>query len=892
MLRHVWNCEHLAKGLYWCFQCQKPERVGKFQCRRCQSGSSKTDRIATVAKKMFSALGSKRGIEKSPMSQFEERGFGLSKISEASGSWNSGRISEESMNQTQPSYLDPPYLPELPNSYVSEMENTYVVPEMSDGCTGLSQELPAASVTESSSQNKSTGSQNRVSKTEGASSISHTPWATPHFGSADSRESPRPTRSILPRLNTNTIFEGQNSSHPINIDSAYSNDSSYPMSAIVVSPMSPTGGFDFGTFDALDVSPTDSEASGKSLFTDSGYSSATFESSWNGSDQDFDVMQDHQNIKGKTDSQLTPTSTEKFLGWNSASTDPLILPQISEVTRVNTMTSFDDMTAIHSASRCNLPEKSRNLSPHWLDAQSLVNSFSEVLNEHIRHSRSSLKQMASNSITRELLSLSSSSIISLGFGVLADLLEGRKPTAVLPLFAFTHIAYALAIAVDHDSTKVQTSEWFQDSLSFLDGLASDRQRQTYTQIVRVIWQPRAAFGPVDSLSLSGSVGLPEENENRLIRACKHFLDIQESFSYSENSSSQFDFVQASFANKVKTHKVIDDLIKKSSIEAFIEDVVDVEKRLNNGLITELRQLELELIRAGKLASQSDIAFNRFQEHVMQLCDSLRAKDKSYKPRLAHHLETITTTQQLLPEEEYADDEVCDDEAEFDLDLDLNLPDSGYSTMNVTQGGEIQDLLDMFAREADETLIQVPKFVNPYPPSPQVPQRPKTSAPQAPKRPQPLSSFSVPNNTNPFPLPTSLNQQSAYALPTSISIASTPGPSTPSQANKYRCYCGYEPTGSEEWKASNFARHKRTQHAPAAKVYRCSFPDCPAKYKRSDNLRAHLRLKGHGDADLMLGDHSGEGNLDGEEEKTEMSARPRKRRKWVDDGGESRLGPRR
>jgi hypothetical protein len=94
----------------------------------------------------------------------------------------------------------------------------------------------------------------------------------------------------------------------------------------------------------------------------------------------------------------------------------------------------------------------------------------------------------------------------------------------MPLFAFTHIAYALAIAVDHDSSKVQTAEWFQDSLALLENLASDRQRQTYTQIVRVIWQPRAFFDTPDSLTFSASVDYAGQSENRLIRACKHFLD--------------------------------------------------------------------------------------------------------------------------------------------------------------------------------------------------------------------------------------------------------------------------------------------------------------------------------------------------------------------------------
>jgi hypothetical protein len=49
-------------------------------------------------------------------------------------------------------------------------------------------------------------------------------------------------------------------------------------------------------------------------------------------------------------------------------------------------------------------------------------------------------------------------------------------------------------------------------------------------------------------------------------------------------------------------RIIDQLIQQPSIEAFIEDIVDVEKRLNNNLIVDLRQLELELIWAAKASS--------------------------------------------------------------------------------------------------------------------------------------------------------------------------------------------------------------------------------------------------------------------------------------------------
>ena len=62
---------------------------------------------------------------------------------------------------------------------------------------------------------------------------------------------------------------------------------------------------------------------------------------------------------------------------------------------------------------------------------------------------------------------------------------------------------------------------------------------------------------------------------------------------------EFNFVQESFAWTTKI-RVIDELIKNNATVAFIEDVANVGTKLAQGLIIELRQLELELICAGKV----------------------------------------------------------------------------------------------------------------------------------------------------------------------------------------------------------------------------------------------------------------------------------------------------
>lgn len=527
MLKHVWNCEYLSKGLYWCFQCQKPERVGRFQCKRCQGGSSKTDRIATVARKMFSALGARKSIVKGSVLSQNGRNSTCSKVSEATeivDLRNPNRISEgEATSEISPSYWDPMYVPELPNNYVSEMEDTYVVPEMSCGWKDLAQ-IQVSPPAEDTYHNAT--SSDTVPEIP---AVRSNPLLALETGSCvacinnHGRESPRPNRAILPRLVTNTQPGINRAPHNLGFIFPLSNKD---LSNNIVSPLSASDGFDCGTLGTIDISPTDSEVSGTSIFTDSGYSSATVESSWYGSDWDLGVGRSISKAEKEKEGVFRTCDAKGLIGWGLPSDNhSFATTQICEVTRINTMTSSVDVSTSHPANRCNTQNKTQNLSPHWFGDRSMVNSFSQVLHEHLQHSRISLKQMASSVITRELLSLSISSIISIGFSVLTGLIEGRRPTAIVPLFAFTHIAYALAIAVDHDEAMVQSREWFQDSLSLLDGLCSEKQRQVYTQIVRVIWQPRSLAVSAENVSVSdSSIEYASSDCNRLVRACKHFLD--------------------------------------------------------------------------------------------------------------------------------------------------------------------------------------------------------------------------------------------------------------------------------------------------------------------------------------------------------------------------------
>ena len=314
---------------------------------------------------------------------------------------------------------------------------------------------------------------------------------------------------------------------------------------------------------------------------------------------------------------------------------------------------------------------------------------------------------------------------------------------------------------------------------------------------------------------------------------------------------QFNFAQASFEFKAKT-RVIDELIKKPRIEAFIEDVVNVETRLHQSQITSTRDLELELICAGKRASQSENAYSRFLQHVTELCDALYSEESEKVSRRKYHVRDISRIKQLMPDENYDEENTYShfnqvagqtislpdvhDEQENLLLLDRDFESSFEETAEI---GKHHDVA-VFSRECDEML----HFTHNSQTSLHIESQqsytldlPPSNQPQEQEQ-QP----SIPPSITVHP-PTPPQIPMFSSAPPSTSVSQYPA-TTPTSQSSHRCHCGYIPTGEEKWKASNLRRHKRIQHASESKVYVCRWRGCKSSFTRSDNLRCHVREKGH------------------------------------------------
>ena len=219
--------------------------------------------------------------------------------------------------------------------------------------------------------------------------------------------------------------------------------------------------------------------------------------------------------------------------------------------------------------------------------------------------------------------------------------------------------------------------------------------------------------------------------------------------------------------------------------------------------------------------------------MTRLCDSLyREEAGTLKSRAAHHVQDIYLIKQNLPEEHFIDEheeDDCDhdeqhnhehDNIEDLLDLDFD-----------ARSEDIEACINAFKTDADQTLSNIDiNFAI---------QTASTSVNLTEQAPF-VQTFDAIHQQSTSSYQQQHPPQVSASPPQSTLAASSPD----SSSNKYRCHCGYTPSGEERWKASNLRLHKRTQHPTELKVHSCGYPGCKSVFTRSDNLRSHRRDKGH------------------------------------------------
>ncbi|CZT47681.1 uncharacterized protein RSE6_08269 [Rhynchosporium secalis] len=779
--------------------------------------------MASVAKKIFSKLGAKQHrsdhASTSPSLQDSEK---LPK-------------DFENLKSPPPSYSHYPDQQDQSMSWshpdAHELANSTMIPEMAGDWTAASYELPETHIAEMAGSDCPT-------ELGGSMGMWEDNYYAENYEDWDLPSLPLPKeRGFSPKLEIDTSFT--HTSRPKNwIDT--------PLSATFISPLSALGNLQpRNGFSPLEISPTDSDASGTSFLTDSGYSSAMQSATFSAGS--FSRFPSINEVKGKqrdfgaaSEAWINDTAAPVSYSMSSIVANPVLTSSNPDGATPEVNRPFGRFTESSSL---------KTTTSHWHDASSLVLAFSESLDAHLQHTKSKLQSLSQTSITLELNSMSRTSIISIGLDVLTDILEGRTPTAMTQIFAFTHIACAMAIATDDDETKVLTQKWFQHTLQWSAGLRGRRQQKGYKYVAKAIWQPIGDLSVIESFRSVSDI-----QQNSLSTSCKHFLDLFEILDLPRTkritSTQHSDFVQASFEHNAKIC-VLGELVKRPQLAVFLRDIHNVEGRLQKGQVTSVRELELELVFAGKLASQSDTLYDLFLQQVTTLCAKMYLEEPFMMYRTRCHVLDIGRIRQLMPDDNYDEGGVqnetnhlqeqrsplldMNDEYKnlFQLDLDF-----GGAHEHTTRFDKDHDVA-MFSRDCLELMqYSHDTHVEEYP---NYPHKISTLHLSTRQKLNPPSIKLHPSTLTPTPTPTPAQLPRISSTPPSPSQIC---PTSPFSESVYRCHCGYIPTGEEKWKASNLRRHNRTQHATESKVYICRWRGCKSSFTRSDNLRCHVREKGH------------------------------------------------
>ncbi|EGR51786.1 uncharacterized protein TRIREDRAFT_120224 [Trichoderma reesei QM6a] len=143
MLQHLYSCDHLAGGEYWCYDCERPEQLSDVKCRRCLGHPSKRRKIMTMAKSFFSSLGHKpkshglalsMGMGLGGMGSVGDGGIGQGSSSSSGGGGNNNNSDNAGGGMDEPPSYDsvlftppPPPQAELFSTEIHEIGSSEVL---------------------------------------------------------------------------------------------------------------------------------------------------------------------------------------------------------------------------------------------------------------------------------------------------------------------------------------------------------------------------------------------------------------------------------------------------------------------------------------------------------------------------------------------------------------------------------------------------------------------------------------------------------------------------------------------------------------------------------------------------------------------------------------------
>ncbi len=246
-------------------------------------------------------------------------------------------------------------------------------------------------------------------------------------------------------------------------------------------------------------------------------------------------------------------------------------------------------------------------------------------------------------LQRRCVALSPPELFAKGIKNLEQCLCDNMPRDFVEVFALMHVAFAAAYILHKDDGSYCWSSFFQDALDWKLSLSDQNDQAAFLGVMDLWWQPGLSF----EISLMTNIGpafgyienqhdladgLPTRvidmlKSGKIIRNCAEFLNgksnpiyflgtaclirtpgYKEAWIIERNSHSLPGAMVSNAQNSAPNvehmiESITRPLRQHRGIEAFRDQVIDIEMQLRNGLLRNSREVEVVLILSGKVSTQ-------------------------------------------------------------------------------------------------------------------------------------------------------------------------------------------------------------------------------------------------------------------------------------------------
>ncbi|KAK5998327.1 hypothetical protein PT974_00706 [Cladobotryum mycophilum] len=886
MLSHLYTCDHLSGGEYWCYDCGRAEKLNDAKCKRCLGHPSKRRKLMSMAKKVFGSLGHRP---------------------------KNGNLSAAALNlnvDDEPPSYDSVFTPahvELPSNEIHEID---------------SNEIALPTIPECENESEPDSAPRMLSMLQSQYTLAHGPQSENdpqppdlEAGFINWEPSPSPPSTVEPqnllRPNPGRLMDRpalQVHTHGLDqyrpqakrrsktlapsssVRSTSSTDSTDSTSSTASYNISPMSGWSGGWarapgFESTLTSPCDDLVSPADVFPVNTFAGSYKPMGFSDSELDnivanpflselpaeiptididlsLDPLQDSLSLDQPSFSFDATIPLQLPVESNLAMTDSLNMPQPSPLT--------PDITGASLAT-----------------AQSLVVSAQDTLQMHIAESMAKLSGLSSNPLANGFCSMPPASVALAGLKTMHDVLEGRQAASPLNLLCFIHVVFSLSLVVHEQDIENRCAGLFKQALLYSFWF-SNHDRSSYIEAVYSLWKPnqvsdtdiinllRAGPAGFASGSASGKGKEPERSlqglrSDPLVLVAQYFLDELDYLTLHDVSQPAIQASELAVhhikdgfgANKdipfgIAAKYMIESGFSRqySDVPGFVSSMRTLINQLNTGQISTVRRLELEMMQAGKMFLPSGTFFDAFIDQTRRQVDTLYAVHGAnyFSSRSTYHQYGVKLMELLIG----------GGPAAYNQARSQNLVQAGPTAGSIDEFiGTIPDNFDFNAMMNFGT----PHDANPINPHHLPAALMPSSVDMSDWQSTPASdisgsivgqggdslaahtpssaSASVSAPPQPPPPPGKPDLSSRTNSKSSPSNKAEAFSSAKVESNSCCEICGYRPKGDPRWFGGSMAKHKKLQHSEETKIYRCPYPGCTSQYsKRPDNLRQHQIEKGH------------------------------------------------